>query len=226
VNPETVQSLVREIERVDLSTAAHTWRVVLYARALAEELGVPRDRIALITQGAALHDLGKLDIPATILQKPGRLTDEEFEVIKLHPVAGYARLIDLDVQDEVVLDLVRYHHERWDGLGYPFQLAGEAIPLGARMFSVIDSFDALTSVRPYRADIGEKAAERALVELEAGMGTRYWTDAVEVFTRLYRTGRLQYILHHFNDACPLPAYSTPARDADFDALRHGSSVVL
>lgn len=206
MSPEVVQRLVREIEAKDMSTAAHTWRVVLYARAMMEEHGVDAETIALATQGAALHDLGKLDIPERILQKPGKLTDEEFEVIKQHTVTGFARMIELDVSDEIVLDLVRYHHERWDGLGYPFNLKGEDIPLVARHFAVIDTFDALTSHRPYRNEVGEKAAERAVEILVADRGTHFWPDAVDMFVELYRSGRLAWILDHFNDGAAVPAY--------------------
>lgn len=202
MHPDLVQSLVRDIERKDLSTAAHTWRVVLYTRALAEHLGYPDSRMQGLTHAAALHDLGKLEIPDRILQKPGRLTPEEFEIIKIHPVSGYAHLLTLGVEDAPILDLVRYHHERWDGLGYPYGMKGEEIPPEARYFSVIDTFDALTSFRPYRRQVGEAAAENALAELAAGAGTRYFPDAVDAFTRLYRGGRLDYILHHFNDASP------------------------
>lgn len=207
-----------QIERKDLSTGAHTWRVVLYARALMESFGLERARIALGTQGAALHDVGKLVIPDRVLQKPGRLTDEEFEIMKLHTVAGYARMIADGVTEEPILSLVRYHHERWDGLGYPFQVAGDAIPVEARMFAVIDAFDAMTSVRPYRPVVGERAAERALEELSAGSGTRYWSDAVGAFSELFRTGSLDHILHYFNDDIPLPAFEQ-ARDEQFDAIR-------
>ena len=200
-----------EIESKDFSTAAHTWRVVLYARALAEAHGLTHDRIDAITQAAALHDIGKLDIPARILQKPDRLTGEEFEIIKLHTVAGFARMVEMGVDDEIVLDLVKHHHERWDGLGYPFGLTGEAIPLSARFFAVIDSFDAMTSIRPYRQQIGPEAARAALVELKDGTGTRYWPDAVEAFVELYEHGHLGWILEHYNDRatvgsfCPLSA---------------------
>jgi len=218
MNPATVANLVRQIEAKDLSTAAHTWRVVLYTRALLEHFGVDRELTALLTQGAALHDVGKLDIPDAILQKPGKLTDDEFEIIKLHPVTGNARMITLDVTDEPILNLVRYHHERWDGHGYPHQLKGEDIPIGPRVFAVIDSFDAMTSVRPYRQHIADNAADLALVELQAGMGTRYWPEAVEGFTDLYRTGRLDHIVHYFNDDVPLPAFEQ-ARDDQFDAIR-------
>lgn len=222
MDPAKVTDLVRQIERKDLSTAAHTWRVVLYTRAILEAFSIDRELIALVTQAAALHDVGKLDIPDAILQKPGRLTDEEFEIIKLHTVAGYGRMVQMDVSEEPILNLVRYHHERWDGLGYPFQLAGEDIPIGARMFAVIDSFDAMTSVRPYRRDLGEDAAHRALVELQAGSGTRYWPEAVDAFTNLYHTGHLDHILHYFNDEVPLPAFEQ-ARDDQFDAIKRRAS---
>lgn len=222
MKPELVHELVAQIERSDLSTAAHTWRVVLYARALAESFGIDRETMGLLTHGAALHDVGKIDIPSSILQKPGPLTDEEFEVIKQHPVLGYARMVSLEVSDEPILNLIRYHHERWDGKGYPYGLAGEDIPLGARFFAVIDTFDALTSVRPYRAEVGEAAAERALEILAKDSGTHYWIDAVEAFTTLYRTGQLDYILHHFNDKVPLPAYSSGDHDG-LDRVREGRS---
>jgi HD-GYP domain-containing protein (c-di-GMP phosphodiesterase class II) len=218
MSPKTVQDLVAQIELKDLSTAAHTWRVVLYTRALMEAFGVDHEMISLVTTAAALHDLGKIDIPNRILQKPGKLTDEEYEVIKLHTVTGYARMIDMGVTDEPILNLIRYHHERFDGLGYPFQKKGEDIPIGPRMFAVIDSFDAMTSVRPYRSQLGDDAAERALVELQAGMGTRYWPEAVEAFTELFRTGQLNYILHYFNDDVPVQAFAV-ARDDEFDSIR-------
>ncbi len=219
MDPGVVQNLVQQIERKDLSTAAHTWRVVLYTRAMAESLSIDHEQIALITQAAALHDIGKLDLPDRILQKPGKLTDEEFEIIKYHPVSGYARMIDLDVTEEPILDLVRYHHERWDGSGYPEGVKAEDIPIGARMFAVIDSFDAMTSVRPYREVLGDRAAELALIELQAGMGTQYWPDAVEAFTELFKSGGLDHILHYFNDEVTLPAFEH-ARDVQFDAIRN------
>ena len=207
MRPETVAELVRQIEEKDSSTAAHTWRVVLYARAMGEEVGLDGDDMRLVTHGAALHDLGKLDTPTEILQKPARLTPAEFEIVTYHPVSGYARLIDLGVTDELVLDLVRYHHERWDGGGYPYHLKGDAIPMVARVFAVIDAFDAMTSVRPYRTDVGPEAAERALAEIERESGTHYWPEAVRMFADLYRSGRLGFILEHFNDTVPVPAYT-------------------
>ncbi|MEZ6242159.1 MAG: HD-GYP domain-containing protein [Phycisphaerales bacterium] len=206
MSPDQVVELVHQIEVKDLSTAAHTWRVVLYTRAIFEELGSTPKELLALTQGAALHDVGKLDVPDHILQKPAKLTDDEFEIIKIHPVSGYARLLQMGVEEDAVLDLVRYHHERWDGGGYPFSLAGEDIPTAARFFAVIDSFDAMTSVRPYRKEIGQAAADRAIEQLEGGSGTQYDPEGVGMFTDLYRTGELDYILHYFNDTVPLPRF--------------------
>ncbi len=218
MSPKKVQELVQEIERKDLSTVAHTWRVVLYTRAILESFGQDHEMIELATQAAALHDVGKIDIPDRILQKPGKLTDEEFEIIKLHPVTGFARMITLGVSEEPIHNIVRFHHERWDGLGYPFQIKGEEIPIGARVFAVIDSFDAMTSVRPYRSELGDDAAHRALIELQAGIGTRYWPEGVEAFTDLFKTGKLDYILHYFNDEVPVPAFES-ARQQEFQSIR-------
>ncbi len=203
MTPDIVQALVKTIELKDLCTAAHTWRVVLYLRALAEEAGSDHAIIDRLTQAAALHDLGKIDIPEAILQKPGRLTPHEFEVIKTHAARGHERLVAMGENDAVVLELVRHHHERWDGAGYPDGLKGESIPLAARYFAVIDSFDAMTTVRPYRTDVGDEAVHHALSELEAGMGSHYWPEAVETFAGLHRTGRLDWIHEHFNDTCPV-----------------------
>jgi len=212
VSPDAVAELVQLIEVKDLSTAAHTWRVVLYTRAIFEELGASNAELAALTQGAALHDVGKLDIPNHILQKPARLTEDEFELIKIHPVSGYARLLQMGVEEDAVLDLVRYHHERWDGKGYPFALAGQQIPTAARIFAVIDSFDAMTSIRPYRRDVGQAAGDRAIDALGAGAGAQYDPEGVEMFTHLYRSGELDYILHHFNDAAPLPRFGVNTVD--------------
>src|SRR5262245_38952351 len=144
--PEVVQALLRDIERKDLTTAAHTWRVVLYFRALAEEGGVDNDLLRRATHGAALHDIGKLDIPHEILAKPGPLTPEEFAVMKTHAERGHERLVRMGEDDPVLLELVRHHHERIDGAGYPDHLVGDAISMAPRYFAVIDSFDAMTSL--------------------------------------------------------------------------------
>lgn len=212
MDPRVVEKLVKQIEAKDASTAAHTWRVVLYLRAMLEERGVKGDELLLATHGAALHDVGKLDIPAEILQKPGRLTPEEFEVIEQHTVTGYARMVQLDVQEETILDLVRYHHEKMDGTGYPFRITADEIPQIAKDFAVIDTFDAMTSHRPYRHEVGHDAADRAIAMLTETKGVKYAPGSVEVFTDLYHTGRLDYILSYFNDGAELPGYGSVDND--------------
>lgn len=207
MSPDIVQALVKTIEMKDACTAAHTWRVALYARAMAEVSGLDHDSTERITVAAALHDVGKIDIPDHILQKPGPLTPEEFEVMKRHTVLGHERLVRMGEEDPVMLELVRHHHERWDGRGYPDALAAGAIHRAPQYFAVIDSFDAMTSVRPYRPSVGTEAVERALQELDAGRGRQYCPEAVEMFVALFRGGELDWILHHFNDACPVPEYS-------------------
>lgn len=203
-----VQDLVRQIEVKDASTAAHTWRVTLYARAMAERVGLTLPQIERVTHAAALHDVGKLEIPDEILQKPGPLTPEERLVIQTHSDAGWRWLRAMGERDELVLGLVRHHHERMDGTGYPDGLKGDAIPLAARHFAVIDSFDAMTSIRPYRSDVSEAAAERALQEIEKHAGTWYCPASVELFAKAYRAGDLVWIHQHYNDATPQPAYGS------------------
>lgn len=207
----TLQSLLKQIEVKDGSTAAHTWRVVLYTRMLAEKLGVSDDILRRVTHAAAVHDLGKLDVPDGILKKPGKLTEAEFEVIKTHPMRGHARLVGLGESDPIVLNFVRHHHERIDGKGYPDGLKGEAIPPGARYFAVVDTFDALTSHRPYRHEIGPEAAAKAIEELNAGIGSRYCPDCVSAFSDLYAADQLGWVMQHYNDGSCAEGYDASSR---------------
>jgi len=204
MDPHAVEALVKAIELKDLSTAAHTWRVVLYTRALAESMHMNHEFIERVTLAAALHDVGKLDIPDEVLQKPGPLNDAEFDLMKTHTLRGHERLLSLGEGDPIMLELVRHHHERIDGRGYPDGLTADRIPAPARFFSVIDSFDAMTSIRPYRTQVGPEAARHALEELRTGIGSRYCAECVEAFVRLYASGELDYILAYFNDSCPVP----------------------
>ena len=199
VDFELANALGRIVELKDRSTAAHTWRVTMYAQAVAEAARVDTPRLMSFMLGAVLHDLGKIDVPQHILSKPGELEPAEFEVIKGHTVAGYERLRRLGVEDPMILDVVRSHHERIDGTGYPDGLAGEQIPLAARWFAVIDGFDAMTSLRPYRDARGAAAAQRAIMELESHAGSWYEPEAVSVFRDLYERGRLDSTLEHLND---------------------------
>lgn len=209
-----VRALLRAIELKDGSTAAHSWRVVLYTRLLASHFDVPGEVLERLSVAAALHDLGKVDIPDGVLLKPGRLTDAEFEIIKLHPAKGHERLVSMGVDDPIILEVVRSHHERLDGLGYPDGLVGALVGVYARYFGVIDTFDALTSARPYRHDVGPRAADRAFEELHRGVGTRYCVHCVEAFERLHRAGELRWIMEYFSDTSHLPEF-----DVAQDALR-------
>ncbi len=209
---DVVAALIRVVEVKDACTAAHTWRVALYTQALAEAAGRADDDIRNLMDAAVLHDIGKIDIPSKILTKPGRLTDEEYDVIKTHTVLGYDRLVRMGETDDITLGLVRSHHERLDGSGYPDQLSGDAIPLVARWFAVIDTFDAMTSVRPYRTTVGHEAAARSLEVLQSESGAHFHPQAVELFKSCYDDGRLDWILEYYNDNQQLeemPGYEAP-----------------
>lgn len=203
--------LIRLVQVKDACTAAHTWRVALYTQELAESMNLDFDTIRRLMRGAAMHDIGKIDLPSKILNKPGPLTEEEFETVKQHPMHGETRLRLLGEDDPLVLSLVRSHHERIDGSGYPDGLEGNDIPIAASLFAVIDSFDAMTSIRPYRQarTRGHIVLERAIDELHHKAGTWYCAEAVEQFTDLITSGRVDWIQRHFNDREKFAAWSEP-----------------
>jgi putative nucleotidyltransferase with HDIG domain len=153
---DELQRLGSLLEARDAYTHGHTRRVTRHAERIAREMGLPADDVAKVRVAAALHDVGKLHTPREVLTKPGRLTDEEFAIIKRHPVDGAAMVVQ--VCDPEITAMVRHHHERLDGTGYPDGLAGDEIPLGARIISVADTFDAMTSSRPYRSACQHKKA--------------------------------------------------------------------
>ena len=141
--------LVSTIEAKDSYTRGHTDRVAEYARMIAEEMKLTKRDIEIVCFGAALHDIGKLGVYENILNKPSELTEQEWEIVRSHPEVG-ANIIKNMKFLESACDLVRHHHERLDGKGYPDHLVGDEISLGARIVAVADSFDAMTSDRPYR----------------------------------------------------------------------------
>lgn len=147
----------------DRTTGLHTRRVTAYALMLARQLGLSGREQALLRIGTPLHDVGKIGVPDAILRKPGPLTPDEFERMKTHTLIG-AALVRTVPELAPVLPIVRHHHERWDGAGYPDRLAGEAIPLLARVVTVADVFDALTSPRPYRRSLAPSAAFAHIAE--------------------------------------------------------------
>ena len=159
---EALHGLLRLQAIKSPGTAAHAARCAQYARALAEQLRLPPDETEAIRVAALLHDLGKIEIPDSILQKPGPLTEKEWQSMRQHPVLSQRALAQLGGFSDV-LPLVRHHHERFDGCGYPDGLSGEDIPSGSRLILVIDAFDAMTSDRPYRQAMSVANAAKELV---------------------------------------------------------------
>jgi putative nucleotidyltransferase with HDIG domain len=153
----TVRALSNAVEARDAYTGKHAERVTAYGMELAQAVGLSIEESPQIEFGFLLHDIGKVAVPDAILFKAGRLTAEEYSLIAQHPVVGAEILRDVDFIGEGKL-VVRHHHERWDGTGYPDGLAGEEIPLAARVFAVADTLDALTTDRPYRPAAGWEEA--------------------------------------------------------------------
>jgi putative nucleotidyltransferase with HDIG domain len=176
---ETLASLSNALEAKDVSTSRHTEEVVRLAIAVATELGLELDQVRNVELGAVLHDIGKVRVPESILNKPGPLTEDEAEIMKKHPEVGEHILRPIQSMKEI-LPIVRHHHERWDGAGYPDGLAGNAIPLGARIVAVCDAFRAMTENRPYRAGLPEDEVRR---ELERGAGAQFDADCVAALLR-------------------------------------------
>lgn len=178
----TIETLAMAIDAKDQITHGHIRRVQLYAVGLAKAMGVSEEsQIRAIEAAALLHDMGKLAVPEYILNKPGPLTAAEFEKMKLHASVG-ADILSSIAFPYPVVPIVRHHHENWDGTGYPDKIAGTAIPMGARILSVVDCFDALTSDRPYRPRLADKDALRILQERR---GTMYDPLVVDTFTKVH-----------------------------------------
>ena len=193
---QALSSLSALLEARDSFTYGHSQRVTRHAERIAKAMGLSTAEVAKVRTAAALHDVGKLETPREILNKPGRLTDEEFDVIRRHPSDGAAMAAGLG--DPLVTAIIRHHHERLDGSGYPDGLAGEAIPLGARIIAVADTFDAMTSNRAYR---GAASHKHALDVLRKEAGTQLDGDAVAAFVGYYR-GRRTVAWSAFATAAP------------------------
>lgn len=180
-NELTLKSLGAALERRDDETGGHTQRVVNTSLRLARRLGWDEEQVQALRWGAYLHDLGKIAMPDSILHKPGPLDEGERRVIQTHTTVGYDLLQDLHFLPAETLDLVRYHHERWDGTGYPAGLHGQNIPDTARVFTIVDVYDALTNARPYKA---AWTRERAIQEIRAQAGKQFDPNYVEAFLRM------------------------------------------
>ena len=178
----TVESFALAIDAKDRYTQEHIQRVKTYAMDLAREMDLTETQLKSVEYGALLHDIGKIAIPESILCKPGKLTPEEFETMKTHASIG-AKILEPVRFPFPVVEVVRSHHERWDGTGYPDGLKGEEIPIGARILSVTDVYDALTTDRAYR-----RAWSRAetMEYLQKHMGSHFDPIVVSTFLRMLR----------------------------------------
>ncbi len=176
----TYHALASAIDAKDSYTGDHSTKVADLAAALGRAMGLGREAIEEICIGARLHDLGKISVPDAILMKPGRLSPEEQVIMRRHAGAGFAILQEAPLSDDVK-QAVRHTHERWDGGGYPDGLAGEAIPLLARIVAVVDAYEAMTGDRPYRKGLSR---EEALERIRGDSGTHFDPAIAEVFTHL------------------------------------------
>lgn len=185
-NQQVLLAFASSLEKRDPYTHGHSERVAQYAVSIATELGLSEQELKIIHLGGLLHDIGKIGIPDHVLNKPDRLTQEEYDIMKQHPVIGeellrrvytYSELLN-EEQRERMLEIVLYHHERPDGRGYPHGLTEEQIPLFAKITAVADAYDAMTSNRAYREAMSQEQASRIL---SAGSGAQFWTPAVDAF---------------------------------------------
>lgn len=176
----TLKALAYMLDLRDHSTWGHSARVVSYALALAEQIGLAEDDLRQLAWAGLLHDIGKIGIPDSILFKPTALNKEEWENIKRHPTIGYRVIQEIDFL-KFAADIVLSHHERFDGTGYPQGLKGDEIPPGARIFAVADALDAMTSDRPYRM---AQPMEKALKEIGRLAGTQFCPQSVAALEKL------------------------------------------
>lgn len=185
----SIQSLAQVLELKDPYTRGHSIRVSDYSSVIARELGVEGEMLRQVELGGHVHDIGKIGVREEVLNKPGKLTDAEYEHIMTHPVVGWRILAPLLADTPAALNIVRSHHERYDGRGIPDRLVGTAIPIEARIAAAADAFDAMTSDRPYRPD-GLRLDE-AVAEIVRCSGTQFDPDVVAAFLRAVEGGRLK-----------------------------------
>lgn len=178
---EAVGAVVTAADARDHETSGHSFRVALYAATLAKAMGIRGEELKAIEWGALLHDVGKMVVPDEILRKVGPLTEGEWHIMKQHPSWGFDMLAEVSFLQPAVLDIIYCHHERWDGKGYPRGLAGESTPLSARIFAAVDTYDAITSDRPYRR---ARSHQAAVNELQRVAGQQLDPQVVAAFCEI------------------------------------------
>ncbi len=194
----TLEGWSRAMDLRDKETEGHTQRVTEMTERLARAMGLPETELVHIRRGALLHDIGKMGVPDAVLLKPGPLSDEEWAKMRRHPEYAHELLFPIAYLRPAI-DIPYAHHERWDGTGYPRGLRGEGIPLAARIFAVVDVWDALTSDRPYRS---AWSTERSLAYIQAESGAQFDPDVVHAFIELHYTGQV---------IGPAPRFAAPVR---------------
>jgi putative nucleotidyltransferase with HDIG domain len=177
---KTLERLVRALEVHDLETEGHTFRVTGMAVRLAEAMGMHGEALLNVRRGALLHDIGKLDVPASILHKKGRLSEAEMAVVRTHPQNAYDMLRRFDLPPQA-FEIPYCHHEKWDGTGYPRGLKEDQIPVSARLFAVVDVYDAMTTNRSYRAAMPR---EDVILYLKYQKGRHFDPAIVDVYLGL------------------------------------------
>ena len=177
---QTVTALSEAVDAKDRYTSGHSKRVAEYSRVIAKRMGKSVAEQEMIYRAGLLHDVGKIRIPVDIINKPGKLTDEEYDLIKIHPVTGYHILKDISEHYDIAI-AAKYHHERYDGKGYPNGLLGENIPELARILAIADSYDAMTSNRSYRKGLPQSVVRS---EIEKGKGTQFDSDIADIMLQI------------------------------------------
>ena len=183
---QTIMAIAKTVDAKDTRTSQHSYRVSEYAYMIGRELGYSEEECENLRKAAWLHDIGKIGIPDSILNKPSRLTDEEYAIMKTHTIKGGEVLKDFTLVEHVA-DGALYHHERYDGKGYPHGLKGEEIPVYGRIIGVADTFDAMTANRVYRKQMD---FSYVLNELEKGKGTQFDPQMVDILLKLIREGKI------------------------------------
>lgn len=185
IQEDKLSALMAALDAKDNYTAGHSLRVADYSLKIGHAIGMPKDKLETLEQAALLHDIGKIGVPEQVLNKPGSLNDEEFSIIKQHPLTG-ANIVQQSAALAFMGEIICHHHERYDGQGYPDGLKGEEIPLESRIMAVADTFDAITTDRPYRAGV---PIDKALDILDEVRGSQLDAKLVEIFRELIKRNK-------------------------------------
>src|SRR5574344_118457 len=205
---KTIKSIAHALDAKDKYTHGHSIRVTVYSLALAKALKLPDDVLEEIETAGLLHDIGKIAIPEKILSKPGKLTDEEFAIIKTHPELA-EKIVDSIDKLKLISNWLKCHHERYDGKGYPAGLKGEEIPISARIIAIADTYDAMTSSRSYRAALSH---ETAINEIKNCAGSQFDPNLANLFVSI--SDEIEQIKNNPNKAYKKYSYLNKFMNAD------------